>query len=77
MRLDALAGNDALKEQLAAHSRGRGLAHAYILAGPRGIGKHTLARALAAALVAAAPAGEADDRTAVAVCLRPLSSRTT
>ncbi len=51
MRLDALAGNDALKEQLAAHSRGRGLAHAYILAGPRGIGKHTLARALAAALV--------------------------
>ena len=34
-------------------------------------------KALAAALVAAAPAGEADDRTAVAVCLRPLSSRTT
>ena len=33
--------------------------------------------ALAAALVAAAPAGEADDRTAVAVCLRPLSSHTT
>ena len=34
-------------------------------------------KALAAALVAAAPAGEADDRTAVAVCLRPLSSHTT
>lgn len=34
-------------------------------------------KALAAALVAAASASEADDRTAVAVCLRPLSSHTT
>lgn len=51
MRLDVLAGNQALKQQLTAHSRGRGLAHAYILSGPRGIGKHTLANALAAAMV--------------------------
>ena len=51
MRLDTLAGNRPLKEQLTAHCRGRGLAHAYILSGPRGIGKHTLAGLLAAAMV--------------------------
>ncbi|SBW12533.1 putative DNA polymerase III, delta' subunit [uncultured Eubacteriales bacterium] len=51
MNLSQLAGNMPLKRQLSAESAGRGLSHAYILAGPAGTGKHTLARLLAAALV--------------------------
>lgn len=49
MNLSVLAGNERLKEQLSQQERGRGLSHAYILAGPSGSGRHTLARQLAAA----------------------------
>lgn len=46
--LEVLAGNSQAKHRLSA---GRGLSHAYILAGPAGCGKHTLAGLLAQALV--------------------------
>lgn len=58
MKLDSLAGNAALKSQLSAHSAGRGLSHAYLISGPAGSGKATLARLLAAAMVCTGP-GEA------------------
>lgn len=51
MRLEELAGNASLKRQLSAQERGRGLAHAYLITGPKGSGKATLARLLAAAMV--------------------------
>ena len=47
MELSQLAGNETLKEQLSQCTREHGLSHAYILSGPRGSGKHTLARLLA------------------------------
>ena len=51
MNLSLLAGNAALKGQLEAQTARRGLSHAYILSGPAGVGKRTLARVLAAAFV--------------------------
>lgn len=51
MNLEELAGNAALKRQLSAQERGRGLSHAYLISGPKGAGKSTLARLLAAAMV--------------------------
>lgn len=51
MKLDALAGNAHLKRQLSAQSTGRGLSHAYLISGPAGSGKRTLARLLSASLV--------------------------
>ncbi len=51
MELSALAGNAALKEQLSAQDRGRGLSHAYLISGGAGTGKRTLARLMAAAMV--------------------------
>ena len=54
MKLDALAGNAHLKAQLSAQADGRGLAHAYLIAGPAGSGKRTLARLMAAAMVCSA-----------------------
>ena len=54
MRLSTLAGNRRIKEQLSRREGARGLSHAYIIAGPRGSGRHTLARALAAAMVCTA-----------------------
>ncbi len=45
-----IAGNDALKSRLASDIRAATLSHAYIIEGPRGSGKHTLARQIAAAL---------------------------
>ncbi len=59
MELTALAGNRQIKQQLAGREGARGLGHAYILAGPAGSGRHTLARLLSQALVcSAAPGGE-------------------
>jgi DNA polymerase-3 subunit delta' len=51
MKLETLAGNAALKKQLSAQAEGRGLSHAYLISGPGGAGKTTLARLLAAAMV--------------------------
>ena len=54
MNLTPLAGNGPLKRQLEAECARRGLSHAYILSGPAGSGKRTLAGLLAAALVCSA-----------------------
>lgn len=51
MKLDTLAGNAALKRQLSAQAQGRGLSHAYLISGPNGSGKRTLATLLSAAMV--------------------------
>lgn len=53
MNLSALAGNQRVKEQLSQQEGGRGLSHAYIISGPAGSGRHTLARELAAAMLCA------------------------
>ena len=58
MNLSALAGNRSLKAQLSQQEEGRGLSHAYILSGPAGCGKHTLARILCGAMVCTAPAAD-------------------
>lgn len=51
MRLEGLKGNAALKRRLSAQEQGRGLSHAYLICGPQGAGKETLARLLCAAMV--------------------------
>ena len=47
---DSILGNDELRLRLANDIREKTLSHAYIIEGPRGVGKHTLAMNLAAAL---------------------------
>ena len=49
MRFSEWIGNEGLKARLSAQARDRGLSHAYLLAGPAGSGKHTLALTLAEA----------------------------
>ena len=51
MDLSLLAGNAPLKRQLSLETARRGLSHAYIISGPAGSGKRTLAGLLSAALV--------------------------
>ena len=50
MGLEQLLGNEALKERLTEGLRSGRLSHSYLLTGPEGSGKHTLARLLAAAM---------------------------
>lgn len=49
MSFDQLLGNGALKSRLASEAKQGRLSHCYLLAGPEGSGKHTLARLVAAA----------------------------
>lgn len=51
MELSSLHGNERLKDQLSRQERGRGLSHAYIISGPAGSGRHTLAKQLAAVML--------------------------
>lgn len=51
MKLSELPGNERIKEQLSQQERGRGLSHAYIISGPAGSGRHTLAKLLAAGML--------------------------
>lgn len=51
MNLASLSGNERVKERLSRQEKGRGLSHAYIISGPAGSGKHTLAQLLAAAML--------------------------
>lgn len=55
MNLTALSGNERVKEQLSRQERERGLSHAYIVSGPAGSGKHTLAQLLAAGMLCTSP----------------------
>ena len=50
MRFFDFYGNDGLKQRLSAALSGGGLSHCYILVGPEGSGKKTLARLIAAAM---------------------------
>lgn len=52
------AGNARLKETLNHQEAGRGFSHAYLISGPIGSGRHTLARILASAMVCQQPPGQ-------------------
>ena len=58
MELSALAGNAHVKAVFSQQEGGRGLSHAYILSGPAGSGRHTLARLLCGAMLCTASSGE-------------------
>lgn len=72
MKLTGLVGNGSLKDQLPEADH---LPHAILVGGPRGSGKHTLARLLAQALVcrdrAQAPCGVCPDCRGVAQEIHP------
>ena len=55
MGFDALVGNEQLKSDLSAARRKGKMAHFYLISGPRGSGKHTLADLLAAAMLCQEP----------------------
>ena len=55
MGFEALLGNEQLKENLSAAKRKGRMSHFYLLSGPRGSGKHTLAELIAAAMLCAEP----------------------
>ena len=50
MEFEALLGNDALKQRLSAALAKGQLSHCYLISGPEGAGKRTLAKLLAAAM---------------------------
>ena len=54
MEYEELLGNEGLKARLRAQTAARGLSHAYLISGPEGSGKHTLAQALTAAFLCSA-----------------------
>ena len=51
MGFEGLLGNERLKETLAASIKKGHISHFYVISGPKGSGKHTLARLLAAAIL--------------------------
>jgi len=51
MAFETLLGNERLKENLAASLAKNHIAHFYLISGPQGSGKHTLAKLLAAAIL--------------------------
>ena len=51
MGFDALLGNERLKENLTGSLRRGHISHFYLISGPAGSGKHTLAKLLAAAIL--------------------------
>ena len=51
MGFEALLGNERLKETLAASLNKGHISHFYLISGPKGSGKHTLAKLLAAAVL--------------------------
>ena len=68
MGFESLLGNERLKENLIS-SLGRGhISHFYLISGPAGSGKHTLAKLLAAAILC----GGADAPCGSCTACRPL-----
>ena len=57
MGFESLLGNDQLIENLSAARRRGRMSHFYLLSGPRGSGRHTLARLIAAAMLCKEPEG--------------------
>ena len=57
MGFEALLGNEQLKATLSAARRKGRMSHFYLLSGPRGSGKHTLADLIAAAMLCREPEG--------------------
>ena len=55
MSFAALLGNEQLKENLRRSINSRHISHFYLISGPEGSGKHTLARLLAAAILCRSP----------------------
>lgn len=55
MGFEALLGNDRLKENLQESLRRNRISHCYLLTGPVGSGKHTLAQLLSAAILCSHP----------------------
>ena len=51
MGFEALLGNDRLKQNLSRSIERGHISHFYLISGPAGAGKHTLARQLAAAIL--------------------------
>lgn len=51
MGFEALLGNERLKEYLSASLKNNRISHFYLISGPTGSGKHTLARLLASAVL--------------------------
>ena len=51
MAFESLLGNERIKQNLSAAAAKNRFAHFYLISGPKGSGKHTLARLLAAALM--------------------------
>ena len=51
MGFDALLGNDRLKQNLTRSLSKGHVSHFYLISGPEGSGKHTLAKLLAAAIL--------------------------
>ena len=57
MGFEALLGNEQLKATLSAARRKGRMSHFYLLSGPRGSGKHTLADLIVAAMLCQEPDG--------------------
>jgi DNA polymerase-3 subunit delta' len=57
MGFETLLGNDRLKENLISARRKGRMSHFYLLSGPQGSGKHTLADLIAASMLCDAPDG--------------------
>ena len=55
MAFDTLLGNDRLKKNLEESLTKGHISHFYLISGPRGAGKRTLARLLAAAILVLLP----------------------
>ncbi len=51
MRFESLLGNERLKQTLSASLQKGHISHFYVISGPRGSGKHTLAKLLACAIL--------------------------